>query len=145
MKIKIIHCAQCGMELELRRKAVPSEKRIYEVVEPHTCVEGETTLGQITDFATETTFEQVIDLAGAKKPFKPDLDQLFESFKFVKKLNKLATKPSPIQQETGDKRNKDDLRKELLTSNAPVNLLSNIKNLPNSQAENDVSVEPKGE
>ena len=132
MKVKIVYCAQCGIELEVRRKAVPVEKRIYEVVEPHTCVEG------------ETTFEEGIK-EEKKKPLTSKLDTLFDSFKFVQKLNKLATKPSPVQQETGDKRDKKHLREEILTSTAPMNLLRNVKNLPPSQAENDVSVEPKGE
>jgi len=132
MKHRVVYCAQCGKELEVHRKAVPSEQKIYEVIEPHTC--------------TETKLEDIEEvLKDEKKPLTPKLDNLFNSFKFVQKLNKLATKPSPLNQETGDKRDKEYLRKELLTSTAPLNLLNNVRNLLPSQAENDVNVEPKGD
>jgi len=130
MKLRVVYCAECGMELEVRRKAVPSEQKIYEVVKPHVC--------------TETMFEEEVK-ESEKKPLSPKLDNLFESFKFVQKLNRLSTVPSPMSQETGDKRDKEHLRKELLTSTAPLNLLNNIRNISPSQAENDVNVEPKGD
>ena len=132
--MKYVHCAQCGMELEVLRKAVPSEHKIYEVVEPHAC-------GELDG----VTFEEEVKEEG-KKPPTPKLGALFDSFKFVQKLNKLSTKPSPMQpQEVGDKRDKDHLRKEIPTSTAPLNLLNRMKDISPSVAENDTSVEPEGD
>lgn len=138
MKKRIVYCAQCGMELEVHRKAVPSEQKIYEVVEPHSC--GELTSEDVNE---ETVEEE--QTRNEKKPLTPKLGALFDSFKFVQKLNKLSSKPSPMEQETGDKRDKDHLRKEIPSSTAPLNLLNRIKDLSPSVAENDVGVEPKGD
>ena len=135
MKLRVVYCAECGMELEVRRKAVPSEQKIYEVIRPHSCIDKLDTL---------TTFEEEVKKE-EKKPLAPKLGALFDSFKFVQKLNKLSTAPPPMIQETGDKRDKEHLRKELLTSTAPLNLLNNIRNISPSHPENDVNVEPEGD
>lgn len=139
--MKHVFCAQCGEKLEVFRKAVPSQQKVYEVIRPHNC----------DKVALEEMSEEVIEKIEEeeKKPPSTKLNKLFDSFKFVQKLDNLTPKPSSIteaHEETyGDKRDKDHLRKELLTSSAPTGLLDKIKDLSPSQAENDVNVEPKGD
>ena len=139
--MRYIYCAQCGEKLEIHRKAVPSKGKVYDIIRPHNCDEA----------ALEDMSEEVIKKIAENemKMVPPKLEQMFNSFKFVKKLNsfdqKLEIEPHTAEAETGDKRSKEHLRKEIVTSMAPSNLLKNIKNLPTSQPESDINVEPKGD
>jgi len=134
--MRYIFCAECGEKLEVFRKAVPSLQKVFEIVGPHNC--GEATLGE----PSEQILEKMVENEN-KPPSK--LDKLFNSFKYVQKLNNLEPiETNPMNQETGDKRDKEHLRKELQTSTAPLNLLNNIKNLPHSQPTGNTE-EPKGD
>ena len=132
--MKFVYCAQCGEKLEVYRKAVPKLQKIFDLIRPHNC--GEITLEDVNEEAVEKIVENEVN----QTPPSSKLDKMFDSFKFVKKLNDLKPKVSPLEAETGDRRNKDDLRKEI-TSSAPTNLISSLGNLPNSPTEN----EPEGE
>ena len=106
--VKNLHCARCGKELLHLRKAVKGN--LFDLVEPHECTKlHEPT---ITDKTVPTTHN------------KENLNELFDSFKFVKKIDSLKTVP------TGDNRSEDILRKEkspLIASSAPSSLLDMVK------------------
>ena len=128
---KYVFCAECGERLDILIKAVPSQRKVYPIIKPHICKESPSTeeLGEIM------TKE-------SKKESPTNLDSIFDKFKFVKKLNKLSPKPPPMEMETGDKRDKEHLRKELVTSTAPMSLLDRLKTMPNSIPDGDISEEP---
>lgn len=135
--MKYVFCAQCGEKLEVHRKAVPKMQKIFDIIRPHNC--GEVTLDDMSEEAIDKIVEN------DAKPASSKLDKMFEGFEFIKKLNNLKSKTSPINVETRDKRDKETLRKELSTSSAPPSLFSHIKSSPNSQPENDVTKEPEGD
>jgi len=138
--MKFVYCAECGERFEVLYKA--SEGKVFHIIRPHKC--SGVVKGEVTEKMRENELKPI--------PSEPDISSMFDSFKFVQKLNDLEPKvaepepvPEPLIQESGDKRSKEHLRKELLTSNAPLNLISNIKNLPTSQPVGDIKEEPKGE
>jgi len=174
--MKDLYCAECGKELYIIQKAVPSLGKVFNLTQPHNCLpidrcefyplpgtgEGVCLAGsEVSDdkhlLLGVCTIEKgrfcewAMDKRKAKK-FNPvekkdktssKLDKLFDSFKFVKKLNGLRPVGVETGRITGDKRDKEHLRKELLTSTAPAGLRDLIKFIPNSQPENDISVEPE--
>ena len=127
---KHLHCANCGMELLLLRKAL--EGKIYNLVEPHQCSEeiAEPESGNFTPIAKPRPPEKVVEAT-------------FGKGKFVEKLNDLQPKPIPFE-ETGDKRSGDTMRK-VKTSSAPPGILDNIKSLQNSIPASDPGKEPSDE
>jgi len=130
--MKSVFCAYCGKQLFVYRKAVPSKMKIYDFIEPHNCLGEE-------ERPEEFKFELVED---EKKP-PIDLPQRFGKQKIVQLLNDLEPKTTnPLQMKTGDKRNKDHLRKEL-SSTAPKSLIDNIQGLSNSTPEGDIDKEPE--
>ena len=115
-----IYCASCGTELFFQRKALPKQQLIVTVVEPHKCKEN-----ILIPFDTE-------EIAPIEREKPKDLDSLFDSFKFVKKLNDLNSDPStPTGVE--DRRPKDDIRQPI--SSAPGGVLGMVKNSPNTTPE----------
>ena len=80
---KPIYCAVCGGQILIYRKAFPKQQKTYILAKPHRCpeeIEG--------DFVA--------------KPIKTpvDLNQIFDKFKFVSKLNDLEEKiPEPKVEE----------------------------------------------
>ena len=108
---KHIFCANCGIELLQYRKAIKGN--IFDLVEPHNCIEEGTELPNIEDRNIEPQL----------KPNPPSIDKLFGKMEFVQKLNDLT----PEKAETGDKRSKEFTRKELETSSAPFSILDQIK------------------
>ena len=110
----IIYCAKCGRELSIHRKPMPQYGRIIELVEPHRCGKVvEPDLGKPTSVPT--------------KPLKDDHE-------FVQKLNDLSP---PM----GDKRPKEHLRNEVVTSTAPASLQDLTKFGP-SVPEGDIDEKP---
>jgi hypothetical protein len=123
---KHMFCANCGEEVFTLRKALKG--RIYDLVEPHTCTK-EIALPQPGEGFTITP-----------KPKPKNLDSLFDSFKFVEKINDLNT-----DLPTGDKRPAEQTRKSLKTSDAPTNLLNSMKTMQNTSPQSDISKEPSDE
>lgn len=120
---KKFYCAKCGLKLEIFQKAIPHKGIIMNLVEPHEClVNIDNVIADEKDpFAGKGAFE-ILDESKEKK-----LDELFDSFPFVKSLNKATAEHEVVTQETGDKRDKEHLRKELVTSTAPLNVLDKVK------------------
>ena len=125
---KEFYCAECGLEILVYRKALQAQQRIVDLVAPHTCSEDDPKI----PFNVESL------PAIVKK--KSKVDEIFDSFKFVKKLNGLS---KPLKkgsyevekvEESGDKRPKEDRRE---TSTAPEGLLGMLKNMPASEPENE--------
>lgn len=142
--MRIVYCAECGEQNEIRSKAIPALQKVYDLIRPHNC--GKPSLEPITEKAIKRITED------ERKGISPSLDALFDSFKFVRKLNGLEPESdrdsamAEVHKENyGDKRNKDHLRKELSTSSAPLNLLSNIRSIPHTIPVGDIREEPKGD
>ena len=117
-----LHCAQCGIELLIYRKAVSAQKRVVDLVEPHKCAKID----------AEPTPAPDLVLTDKPKPMSIDVKKLFDDFEFVKKLNNLDKKvtvdpASGHIEDHGDKRPKENLRKELSISTAPLGLINQIK------------------
>jgi len=118
-----VFCAGCGRELEMLLKT--AQGRVYRVVTPHSCIQKGAEVEERTKDARAKEEEKVSTVS---------LDQAFDKFKFVKKLNKLQPK-----QETSDRRETEHLRKELVTSSAPEGLLGLTRKLPVSEPMGDIS------
>ena len=114
---KNFYCAQCGTELRLFRKFVNSQSRIVNLVEFHTCIEI------VDDTPTDP---KLLVLTEKPKSMPIDISKLFDDFKFVQKLNNLDEKAEVHRENHGDKRSKEHLRRELI-STAPEELLNRIK------------------
>jgi hypothetical protein len=106
---KQIFCANCGLELFFIVRVVKGN--IYDVVQPHACERLNEPIIPNNEFVP----------LPKEKPSNRELDEMFDSFKFVQKLNDLSIK-------TGDNRPAEDLRKEkLITSSAPSSIIKSIK------------------
>ena len=104
--MKHLYCANCGIELLFIRKAVKGN--IYDLVQPHEC-------GQINS----PEFKPII----IEKPSQNELEKMFDSFEFSKKINKLKIP-------TGDNRSDDVIRKEKpepIVSAAPQSIIEKVK------------------
>jgi len=120
---KKFHCAECGKELKIIQKTIPYKGIVMNLVEPHVCEEGEE--------LDERELEGMKTPAGAFKILDGDrvkgldkkIDELFNDFPFVQKLNKATAEHEVVTQEAGDKRDKKDLRQELVISTAPLSAL----------------------
>ena len=171
--MKEVYCAECGERVEVIQKAVPSLGKVFSLVQPHNCLptdrcefyplpgseEGVCLAGsevgnEHTCTSEEGRFcEWAIDRRKDKE-FKPiekekktltALDKVFDKFKFVQKLNGLASESqSKMKGEVTDNRDKEHLRKEL-ASPVPSGILNAVRSASNSVPENDVGVEPEEE
>jgi hypothetical protein len=108
--MKTLHCAECGAQLHLVRRVY--NQKIYNLVVPHTCEE--------IPEDNQSVEEKLVEAKPVSPP--PNVDELFNSFKFVKKLNKLPDKSKVV--EPGDRR-----PKEIVKSTAPKNLLEELKGI----------------
>jgi len=109
------------MELLIIRRAIRSQKRVVELVEPHSCIE--------IKYDTPILPSNLVPIE-KPKPLPININKLFDDFKFVQKLNKLDKKSVEVESErteTGDKRSTEHLRKELPISTAPAGILDQIK------------------
>jgi len=104
---KKFYCAKCGKKLEVIQKAKSDESELPKEV------------------STKGGFE-ILDEENEKKIDKK-IDKLFNEFPFVQKINKGNAEHEVVTQESGDKRSKNHLREELVTSSAPLNVLNIAK------------------
>jgi hypothetical protein len=105
---KQIYCGACGLELLQLKKVVRQE--IFNFVEPHGCIDP----AELPPIK-----ERDLTLKNVDQP--ESIDELFDSFETVQKLNKLVEKDR-ILEPAGDLRKKENLRKELTLSTAPKGL-----------------------
>jgi len=129
---KIYYCAKCGAEIEVKQKAIPHEGRVIRLIKPHECEEVPLDNPDIpiiddTEPPREVSTKDAFKILDEKK--KRNLDAIFDSMPFVKKLNKATAEHEVVTQEGGDKRGKKDLREELVTSTAPLGILGMSSNL----------------
>lgn len=123
---KKYYCANCGLKIKVIQKANPHKGTVMNLVVPHEC--EETSFSNLDkdvqpkEVSTKGAFE-VLDKENEKKLDKK-IDKLFDEFPFVKKLNKTTAEHEVVTQESGDKRNKNHLREELVVSSAPLNVIS---------------------
>ena len=135
--MRYVFCAQCGTKIEVLRKAVPALGKVFDIIRPHNCKEATN---------EEPADETMQKMVRNEKAAPPNLDKIFDSFKYVQKLNDLEpVKNDPVMEDQSDKRSKDHLRKELPVSTAPPNLLRNIANIPHTSPAGDINEEPKGD
>jgi len=106
---KKYYCEACGLKLKVTLKAVPQEGRVITLIKSHVC--------------EETSFSN-LDEDIPVEDFKPlevgsKVDDLFKDFPSV-------SRPGTAEHESvlGDKRKKEHLRDELITSSAPLSILS---------------------
>lgn len=100
-------CSKCGEELVLKRKSLKNKQVIIDLLDPHTCAEGDKYIDNITDL---------------EKPLSP----------YQKELRNESLRHSAIRNEDdkvfSDQRSKSNLRETLTNvSSAPLNLLMNFK------------------
>ncbi len=119
---KIYYCSNCGLRLEVYRKAMPKYGRILELVTPHEC--------------TEEPVE--FDLTPLDMPLPtPEA----KDNKFVKNLNELSPPPSLIPDDgLRDRRSADQVK-----STAPDSLLIHMKNALPTTPVHDISNESEPE
>jgi len=125
---KKYHCANCGIELKVVRKAIPHKRMIMNFVEPHTC-------------DIEEGVKKLEEFKKADK--KTNVDKFFDDFLFVSKLNKATAEHEDVIKESGDKRDKKHLREELVTSSAPLNILDRVASSINTTPAHDTMEEPE--
>lgn len=111
---KKYHCAQCAAEVKVIQRPLPQKGIVMNLVEPHSCEE--------TKEEDKFSVESLDPVEKGVKEVKTKLDDLFNSFTFVKKLNK-ATEVKPMTSGPGDLRPKSSRREELPTSTAPFSIL----------------------
>ncbi len=114
--MKNLYCAQCGQELYLIRKASRSQGIIFDMVKPHEC-------------PPNVVFKLTENIIPKDKKSPKELNELFDSFKFVKKLNNLDKK---LEIEPTDSNHLTDNRpeefvKDPTVSLAPPNLLNSLQ------------------
>ena len=115
------YCAKCGLKLEVIQKANPKEGIVMNLVEPHECKEISS-----LDAIEEDRLIEEIETSGENKNINDLFDKSSGAFKILDKENEKKldkTEHEVVTQESGDKREKEHLRKELVTSSAPLNVL----------------------
>ena len=105
---KQIYCGACGLELLQLKMVVRQE--IFNFVEPHGCIDP-----------AELPPIKERDLTLKVKEVPESIDDFFNSFETVEKLNGL-NKEDKAMQPAGDLRGKEHVRKELTLSTAPKGL-----------------------
>ena len=115
---KEYHCAQCGGKVNVIQKPVPQKGIVMNLVEPHSCEETK----EEDKFSVES-LDPIEKAHEEVRKEKTKVDALFDSFTFVKKLNK-AVEIEPMTSGPGDLRSKSSRREEIGTSSAPESILS---------------------
>ena len=118
---KIFYCANCGLRLDVFRRAMPKYGRILELVTPHECSE------EPVEF----------DLTPIDLPSPPPSEK---ENKFVKKLNELSP-PSPFHNPSLDLRDRRPI--EQVKSSAPESLLTHLKGIMPTTPAHDFQDEPE--
>lgn len=125
--MKVVYCANCGMRLNVLRKAMPKYAKIIDIVEYHEC------LDEPVEFDLTP-----VDIP----PF--DSKEEEGKDKFVQKLNNLQTKSTIGALSTADlkdRRRTEEVRSDI-DSTAPNSVLGQIKSMQNTTPANDISKEP---
>lgn len=119
-------CAKCGLELDVKQKAIPHEGRVMNLVKPHVCEETSSSDLDEDVQPKEVKVAGAFEILDGIKERKIDkkIDKLFDEMPFVQKLNKASAEHEIVTEEAGDKRDKKHLRDELVTSTAPTGVLS---------------------
>jgi hypothetical protein len=113
---KVVYCAQCGLRIEVFRKALKGYGRIIDIIEPHECLEEPVEL----------------DLTPLEIP------KTKATGEFVQNLDNLR----PASVSTADLRDRRPTAD--VKSTAPIGVLDQIKaNIPTKPA-NDIGGEPEG-
>lgn len=98
---KFVYCSECGMKLQVFKRALKGYGRIIDIINPHEC--------------SSEPIE--IDLTPTEIPTKLD-----SNGKFVQKLNNL--RPSKVNQpDLRDRRSEPEVK-----SSAPTNVIQRMKN-----------------
>jgi len=117
--MKEVYCAECGERVRVFFKSVKAHGKVYRLIYPHNC-------GLETKKISEEVADKIVEEDTKISP-PIDFDAVFSKFKFVQKLNSL--KPEREEErpaDSGDKRDKEHLRKELQVSMAPAGILDHI-------------------
>ncbi len=118
--MKPIYCAECGKQLDTTIKAIKLQNRIVRLVAPHTCGEPN----------PEFNFE---NLQPPEIKPKKKLDELFNSFKTVQKINDLLptkeAKDLMGAPQSGDLRNDKPVDLRESKTSAPMGVTDQVKGL----------------
>lgn len=117
---KQFFCAECGARLEIMQKAIPRQGKVINLVKPHFCEDTNETFE--FDDSVQKSNEAFIHKESPDAE-KTKLNDLFDSFNFVQKLNK-ASEVEPMTIGPGDLRPKPFQREEISTSSAPLTVLN---------------------
>jgi hypothetical protein len=128
MRMKIVYCSNCGMRLQIYRKALPKYATIIDLVEHHTCPD------EPVEF----------DLSPAEVPTFVQMDG-----KFVQKLNNL----NPLQKvrsivgeiDSNDLRDRRFEVDEKVKSSAPSILQTMLKDIGPSTPSHELNKDPEEE
>ena len=128
---KHIYCAACGQELLATRIAVKKLNKIIDVVEPHNCLEN------VAELKEDEPKPEIVPIS---KDRPPNLNALFDSFKFVKNINNLSPKDprqSDIDLDQAERLGTTDRRKETkdksdIKTTAPTAILNQMKGMMNT-------------
>lgn len=107
------YCSNCGTELILKRKALKNKQIIIDTLDPHVCDEEHKNLANITDDERPITpaEKEIRDSNLRRGSYNNEDDKIFQ-----------------------DHRDKQFMRKPV-TSTAPINLLQQIKGVPQQRPE----------
>ena len=114
-------CANCGLRLDVYRRAMPKYGRILELVTPHEC--------------SEEPVEFDLTPLDLPTPMPSEKEN-----KFVKKLNELSP-PPPFHNPAIDLRDRRPI--EQVKSSAPESLLTHLKGMPLTIPAHDFQDEPE--
>lgn len=139
---KTYHCAACGVQLQMFRKAIPSRSIIMNLIEPHECdpeAIPEDLVSAIEDGGL------VIEETPTTPQTEDKLQKAFDAFPFVGKINKEVTAMEIDPLPTGDRRPKEHKRQEIVTSTAPKSLLDLARDATGPTEDGRELEEPDGE
>ena len=122
-----LHCAGCGKQLIIMKMALPSKAKVISLVNPHEC-EVDAMATEEVVFEPDPGIPPTYD-EEANPEKKKSVNELFDSFDFVKKLNKEEEEKKVVfdERDPGDRRGKEHQREEILqTSTAPDNIVRNV-------------------
>lgn len=126
--MKVVYCANCGMRLNVLRKAMPKFAKIIDIVEHHECLDEPVEIDMTP-----------VDIP----PF--DMKEEEGKNKFVQKLDDLQAKPVVGALSTADlrdRRNPEQVKSDI-DSTAPNSVLGQIKSMQNTVPAGDIAKEPE--
>lgn len=120
--MKRVYCSNCGMPLEVTRKAMPKYNTIIDIVDPHECT------GEVQELNLKSNPVPTFDTN------TPESERKF--------ANGLDTSPSVDTEALRDRRSSEHTKQG--TSTAPRSVLSAVKGLSPSKPEHQ-DVEPEND